>query len=256
MELWRKKFAMLAAEFLGTGFLTLVVLAVQRSTIGVPYFVAIAAGFAVAALMYVFSNVSGAHLNPLVTIGLWSARKVKTIPAALYLIVQVLGGWAAYGVYTYFVNSSLPLLNGHITSHLYVAEGVGAFVFAFVWAAAAARRLSHAVAGVGFAVGIIIAAAASVGIINPALALGERAWVFWGSTGWIVYVLAPVIGGIVGFNLYDLIFGDARSWSLAKVGVGTRKPAASTTAAKSTASKSTAAKSKTTARKTTAKKRK
>src|SRR5687768_17776604 len=75
----RRKIAMLMAEFLGTALLTLAVLAVSKSTIGIPYFVAIAAGLVVATVTLTLGAVSGAHLNPLVTIGLWSVRRVKTL---------------------------------------------------------------------------------------------------------------------------------------------------------------------------------
>lgn len=204
----RKKIAMVVAEFLGTGILALVILAVQRSTIGIPYFVALAAGLAVTALMYVLSPVSGGHFNPAITLGLWSARKVRTLPALVYLVAQLLGGWAAYGVYIYFVNSSLQPLGGHFTTRVLIAEAVGAFIFALAWAGVAVNRLSVSVAGAGMTLGTIVAAAASIGVINPAVAIAERAWTVWGSTGWLTYALGPVIGGVVGFNLYHLLFAE------------------------------------------------
>jgi len=202
----RRKVAMVVAEFLGTGLLALVMLSVQRSTIGIPYFVAIAGGLAVTALMFVLSTVSGAHFNPAITIGLWTARKVKSLPALVYLVAQLLGGWAAYGVYTYFVNSSLQKLGGHFTWRVFLAEAVGTMIFGLVWAAVAARRLSYAVAGVGFTLGVIVAAAASIGLINPAVAISARAWEVFSSTGWLTYALAPVVGAAVGINLYNLLF--------------------------------------------------
>jgi len=213
----RKKIAMLVAEFVGTGVLTLVVLAVQRSTIGVPYFVALAAGLAVAALSIVLASASGAHFNPAITIGLWSTRKVKTLAAATYVVAQLLGGWAAYGVYTYFVNNSLQTIGGHYSARVLVAEAVGAFIFAFVWAAVAAQRLSASWVGAGLTLGVVVAAVASIGFVNPAVALGARAWNIWGSMGWGTYVLGPVIGGVVGFNLYQIFFTDQYDGVVAKV---------------------------------------
>jgi len=240
----RKKIAMLVAEFLGTGILTLVVLAVQRSTIGIPYFVALAAGLTVAALTLVLANASGAHLNPAITIGAWSARKVKTLPAIAYLVAQLLGGWAAYGIYTYFVNNSFQAIGGHYTARLLIAEAVGGFVFAFAWAAIAAQRnISAAWVGAAFTFGILVASIASIGLINPALALGTRAWAFWGSMGWGTYLLGPIIGGIVGFNLYDLVFAE---------GSLLRAPRATATAPSTTTSRAAAKP----ARKTTTRKRK
>jgi glycerol uptake facilitator-like aquaporin len=211
----RNKVAMLVAEFLGTGILTLVFLSVQRSTIGISYFVALAAGLTVASLTYVFGLVSGGHFNPAITIGSLLTRRVKVLAAAAYVVAQLLGAWAAYGVYTYFVNSSLQQIGGHFTWRVMVAEAVGAFIFAFVWAAAAAQRLNSAVAGVGYTLAIIVASVASIGFVNPAVAMGARAWNIWGSMGWGTYAAGPVVGGLVGFALYELLFsvGGWNFWS-------------------------------------------
>jgi len=240
----RKKVAMLVAEFLGTAILTLVVLAVQRSTIGVPYFVGLGAGLTVIALMLVLGNVSGAQLNPAITIALWTARKIKTLPAATYIVAQLLGGWAAYGIYTYFVNSSLQEIGGHYTARILIAEAVGAFIFAFVWAAVVAQNNTNTVVatavGIAFALGLIVAAAASIGLINPALALGTRAWNIWGSMGWGTYVLGPVAGAVIGVNLHNLVFTDQ---------VWFRTAPARATVATTTSSRKTTAKRKTSARK-------
>jgi glycerol uptake facilitator-like aquaporin len=131
----KRKIATIVAEFLGTGILTLIVLSVQRSTIGVPFFVAIAAGLTVAVLVFALGSVSGAHVNPAITIALWTARKVSTVSAILYVAVQLLGAWVAYYLYTYFVNSKLTPIGGHFTGRILVAELVGTAIFAFGWAA-------------------------------------------------------------------------------------------------------------------------
>ncbi len=237
----RNKVAMLMAEFLGTGVLTLVLLAVQRSTIGIAYFVAIAVGLTVAALTYVFSDISGAHLNPAVTIGSLVTRRVKVLPAVAYIVAQLLGAWAAYGVYTYFVNSSLQQIGGHFTWRVMIAEAVGAFVFTFVWAAAAAQRLSAGVKGAGLTLGVLVASVASIGFINPAIAMGARAWNIWGSMGWGTYAAGPVVGGIVGFGLYELLFADGgwNFWSRPAVVASSSTTSAS---ARPVAKKRTAAK--------------
>lgn len=236
----RRKIAMLVAEFLGTGILTLVFLSVQRSTIGVPYFIALAAGLTVAMALFVVGETSGAHLNPAVTLALWTARKVGTVTGALYIVMQLLGAWAAYGVYTYLVNSSFQPIGGHYTGRVLVAEAVGALVLALGWASVAYRQWvassQAAVVGVAYALGIIVAAAAGIGLVNPAVALGTRAWEVWGSMGWGTYVLGPVLGAIIGVNLYGLLFAPSEALVAA--------PAAATAAP----AKRTAARRKTTTR--------
>lgn len=208
----RNKLAMIVAEFLGTGILTLAVLSVQRSQLGLAYFVALAAGITVAMATYVFGRTSGAQLNPALTLALWTARRVKTLPAIAYIIVQLLGAWAAYGLYHYFVHTEVQAVTQAFSGRILVAEAIGTLIFTFGWAAAAYNRMEEgrfaAVAGLSFAVAIIVASAGSVGLANPALAEGVRAWEVFGQNGWGNYVLGPVLGAIIGVNLYGLLFAD------------------------------------------------
>lgn len=206
--LTRKKIAMIVAEFLGTALLTLAVLAVSKSTIGIPYFVSIAAGLVVATVTLTLGAVSGAHLNPIVTIGLWSVRRIKTLPAVVYVAAQLLGGIAAYYLFTYFIGQTWNNV-GDFEGRILVAEAVGAFIFSLGWAAVVFQKLeggkAAAVVGMSLMLAILVSAAGAGGIVNPAVALGVRSWV-WGT-----YVLGPVLGAIIGFNLYSLLFAPANS---------------------------------------------
>lgn len=206
--LTRKKIAMIMAEFLGTALLTLAVLAVSKSTIGIPYFVAIAAGLVVATATLTFGAISGAHLNPIVTLGLWSIRRVKTLPAVVYIAAQLLGGIAAYFLFTYFIGQTWNNAGG-FEGRVLVAEAAGGFIFALGWAAVVFQKLeggkAAAVVGMSLMLGILISAAGAGGVVNPAVALGVRSWV-WGT-----YVLGPVLGAIIAFNLYSLLFAPASS---------------------------------------------
>lgn len=213
--LGRKQVAIAAAEFLGTGVLALVMLSVQHSTIGLPYFVALAAGLALASMMVVLYGNGGGHFNPAVTIGMWTVRQIKTLPALGYIVSQMLGAWVAYYLYTYFVKTSLQPIGGHYDGHVLVAEAVGAFVLSLAFAAAVFNGYRNGktatVVGVGFALAIIVASSVSLGIINPAVALSMRAFDVFGSMGWGTYVLGPVLGAIIGFNLYALLFAPESS---------------------------------------------
>ncbi|HVS58555.1 MAG TPA: aquaporin [Candidatus Saccharimonadales bacterium] len=243
----RNKVAALLAEFFGTAILTLVVLSVHYSNVGVAYFVSLAAGLTVAVMLFAVGKVSGAHLNPGLTIGLWTARKITTVRAVVYIVAQLLGAWAAYGLYSYFVNQSLPVTGAHFEGRILVAEIVGTFIFAFGWAAALYRGMDGGLfattAGIAFAIGMIVAAAVGVGLINPALALGIRAWLPWGSgvTGWGTYVLGPVLGALAGVNVY--------AWFFAPEVAGARRAAATATVSSSSTAKKPAAKKRATAKK-------
>ena len=213
----RRKIAALVAELLGTGVLTLLVLSVQRSTIGVPFFVALAAGFAIMLMTFTVGSASGAHFNPAITIGMWTARKIDTITGILYIALQFLGAWGAYYLYSYYVNSNLQSIGGHYSLKILVAESVGTAIFGFGMAAAVYQRFSSAlsatVSGLAYTLGIIAASSVAIGLLNPALALGVRAWVLG------TYVLGPVIGAVVGINLYRLLFAEPQAGLVSSTGL-------------------------------------
>lgn len=209
----RKKIAMLMAEFLGTGLLVVIVLAVSQSNVGIPYFISLAVGLAMAASVLTLGAVSGAHLNPAITVGLWSLRRIKTLPAIAYVAVQLLGAVAAYYMFTYFVDNTWEN-TASFEARVLVAEAVGALVFSLGVAAVIYQKLQGLKAaftiGASLTLGVLVASIASVaagvfsgGFVNPAIALGAQSWV-WGS-----YVLGPVLGAIIGFNLYALLFAPA-----------------------------------------------
>jgi glycerol uptake facilitator-like aquaporin len=140
-------------------------------------------------------------------------------------------------VYTYFVNNKLQAVGGHYTGRILVAEAVGTGLFAFGVAAAIYQRLSTAVtatvAGLSLTLGIIAASSASIGLLNPAVALGVKAWV-WGT-----YVLGPVIGAVVGVNLYGMLFAENGT---AKSSVAASAPAVSAAKKPATRKKTSRAK--------------
>lgn len=248
----RRMVATLVAEFLGTGVLTLLILSVQRSNIGVPFFVAIAAGLAVALMTFALWTVSGAHFNPALTLAAWTGRKISTVNAVLFVAAQLLGAWAAYYLYTYYVKNGLQPVGGHFSGRILTGEAVGAGIFAFGWAAANYQRVTAgataAFAGLSYMIGIVAASTVAIGLLNPAVALGIRSWV-WGT-----YVLGPVVGAVIGFNLYNLLFArpDVQAAAVAATAVPTATTTASTSrAAKkpATRKKATSSRKKTTTRK-------
>lgn len=232
----KRKVATLVAEFLGTGVLTFLILSVQRSTIGVPFFVAAAAGLTLALLVFALGGVSGGYFNPAITIGLWTTRKISSVTAVLYVAAQLLGAWGAYALYTYFVKNSLQPVGGHFTARILIAEAVGSGLFGFGVAAAVYQRVSQAATaafiGLSLMLGVIAASPAAIGLLNPAVALGVRAWV-WGT-----YVLGPVIGAVLGINLYYYLFAEQET---AKVSAS---PAKTAVVAKPVAKKKTTTRAK------------
>lgn len=199
----REKIAQLVAEFLGTATLAVAVYSMAART-SFPLFAGLAAGLTLGVMTMVIGAVSGAHLNPAVTLGLWSTRKIKTVTAILYIAVQLLGGLAAWALLKYFLGHSLESLAGtKFEWKVFIAEAVGAMIFVFGVASAVYQKYEGGRAaftvGASLTIGVLVASMASNGLINPAVALGLQSW------SW-AYATGPLVGAIIGANLYSLLF--------------------------------------------------
>ena len=200
----KNKLAMLVGEFLGTAALTLIILSISHSQLSLGYFIATSAGLVVALMTLALAGISGAVFNPAMTIGLWTVRKLRTMQAISYIIVQLAGAEVAWQLFEYLTKLSGVHNTGTYSARILVAEVVGTFVFAFGWAAAIYQRFDlfskAAAIGGSLTAGALIASLGSAGFMNPAVALGLHQW------SWGTYVLGPVLGAVIGFNLYNLLF--------------------------------------------------
>ncbi|MDQ3093969.1 MAG: aquaporin [bacterium] len=208
MDINRTKVGMVLAEFFGTAILVSLVLA-QVNAVGAilssPWFVAATAGLTLSVLVLALGRVSGGHFNPAVTLGLWSVRKVQTTTAIVYVAAQMLAGICALLLFQYLSDMTVSNIGGNFEWRVFVAEMVGAFIFMHGVAAAVFQRYSGLkaaiVVGASFTLGILVAAIAGNATINPAVALGLNSW------SW-TYALAPLVGGVLAFNVYSLFFAD------------------------------------------------
>jgi glycerol uptake facilitator-like aquaporin len=199
----RRKIAAIVAEFLGTAVLASTVLAMIGRT-QFPFFAAIAAGLTLGLMVLVIGPFSGAHINPAVTLGLWSLRKMQTIQSLVYIVAQVGGGLLAWKLSEFLLNQKLQhIATWGVDWRVLLAEAVGAFVFTFGVAAAVYQNFDGlklaAVVGGSLSVGILVASIASNGLVNPAVAVGVN------SLSW-AYAAGPLLGGVIGMNLYGLLF--------------------------------------------------
>src|SRR6185437_8985144 len=131
------------AEFIGTFVLVLSVLTVSKSSLNLPFFISLTAGLVVASMMLVFGRVSGAQLNPAINLGLLSIKKITVMRALAYLVVQLIGGIAAYYLFAYFTGQRWHN-TGQFETKLLVAETLGAFLFSLGWAAVVVQKLESA----------------------------------------------------------------------------------------------------------------
>lgn len=189
------------AEFLGALVLTLVVL--TTSVNGFALATPLAAALTLALCVYTLGPISGCHINPAITLGLWSIGKIKSWKVLNYIVAQVLGAGAAVLIFK-SLGVSMPSLVSSDTLMVGWAELVGTFFFGLGVAAVVSHKVpsdfSGAVVGGSLLLGIALAATVSLGVLNPAVALGLNLLSF-------AYILGPIIGSILGMQAYRWLGG-------------------------------------------------
>jgi glycerol uptake facilitator protein len=218
------------AEFVGTLLLVFFITAVvsQYASTDPSKFI----DFSVIGLVHVFvlfgliqtlSLVSGAHFNPAVTVALTAMRQIKPPDAAIYIVAQLAGGVAGalltkallldegkalnYGATTV----SARLSDGTIAGM--VAEGLGTFFLIWVIVGVAVnpratKEWAALAIGAALGMGVMVMAPLTGAGFNPARSFGPALVSGeWGGAGQflLVYVLAPLIGGLVAVFLYLFI---------------------------------------------------
>lgn len=191
-----------AAEFFGAFVLAFAVLLSLASSL--PVSTPVIAALVLGLFVYTVGGISGAHLNPAVTIGLWSVGKIRKEEVPGYLAAQVCGGALAYAIAHYALWQAVAP-SAAFSPAAFFAEGFGAMMLAFgvahVVYSKGAQTVSGIVVGGSLLVGILAAAGiGSGGVLNPAVALALN---FFDAS----YLLAPFVGAVAGFYLYKMIAG-------------------------------------------------
>jgi MIP family channel proteins len=213
------------AELVGTfilifgGTAVAVAAILARPTAGAAYdslAVALAFGLALAAVVAAVGHVSGAHVNPAVTLGMATTKKFPWQFVPHYVVAQLVG--AVLGALATWITFGGPARGEAKLAATYPAQGVGdlqafiveiliTFILVFVvMAVATDERAPAAIApiAVGFAlaVGVFIAGPVTGGSVNPARSLGPMLVAGDLTSVWL-YILGPIVGGILGALLYD-----------------------------------------------------
>ena len=214
--------------FIGAGAATVATLALRNgpsTSEADMLFVALAHGFALFIAVMIIGKVSGAHVNPAVSIGLAAIGRLPWVEVITYVVGQVLGAvlgalaiLIVYGKYaaTYGHLGAPSLAKDTSLVQGLVIEGIGAGILVItVVATAVDSRAPNGWAGlsIGLALAAIITVigAATGGSVNPARAFGpDLVDVLSGvSVDWVaylvVYLIGPILGGIGAAFLYSYI---------------------------------------------------
>jgi len=224
-----------AAELLGTFWLVLggcgsAVLAAAFPNVGIGlHGVALAFGLTVLTMAYAIGHISGCHLNPAVSIGLWAGGRFPAGKLAPYIGAQVLGAIAA-GAVLYIIASGAAGFDvskgfasngygahspgGYSLAAALVTEIVMTMFFLLIILGATDRRAPAGFAPIAIGLALTLIHLISIPVtntsVNPARSTGvalfvggwavAQLWLFW---------LAPIAGAVLGAQAYRFIAGDA-----------------------------------------------
>jgi aquaporin Z len=220
-----------AAEFIGTFWLVLggcgsAVLAAAFPEVGIGLAgVSLAFGLTVLTMAFAIGHISGCHLNPAVSIGLWAGGRFPAKDLLPYIVVQVVGGIVAGGVLYLIASGKAGFsLSGGFASNGYgehspggyaigaalVCEVVMTMMFLVVILGATDKRAPAGFAPIAIGLCLTLIHLISIPVtntsVNPARSTGvavfvggwavEQLWLFW---------LAPIVGALIGAVLYRVI---------------------------------------------------
>ncbi|EZP35515.1 aquaporin Z [Janthinobacterium sp. HH104] len=222
------------AEFLGTFWLVLggcgsAVLAAAFPGLGIGFVgVALAFGLTVLTMAYAIGHISGCHLNPAVSIGLWAGGRFPASQLLPYIIAQVLGAIVAGGV-LYVIASGQA---GFDVSKGFASNGFGAhspggysmlsalvieivltMFFLIVILGATDKRAPAGFAPLPIGLALTLIHLISIPVtntsVNPARSTGVALYVGdWATSQLWLFWLAPIIGALLGALAYRLIAGE------------------------------------------------
>jgi MIP family channel proteins len=210
------------AEFLGTFMLVFVgagavtLLGQQATKVGADVVVAaLAHGFILVAIIFTFGHISGAHVNPAVTLGLLVGGKVSMVKAIAYWVAQIVGGIVAALVLRYIFPSSPTLGNtlptGMFSGQIIVLEALGTFFLVSIVFQAAVHGKAGNLAGLAIPltlagailfIGPLTGASFNVArTLGPALVTGDL-------TELLSYLVGILGGGTLAGVLHTSYFVD------------------------------------------------
>jgi aquaporin Z len=197
------------AEMLGTMVLVLlgcgsaVIAGEQVGFLGISF----AFGLSVVAMAYAIGGISGCHINPAITFGMWVAKKMNGKDAVMYMLFQVLGAivgstllWIISGKSGAGNTGANLVATGYETWQGVIAEVVFTFIFVFVVLGATSKFAHAKFAGLAIGLALVLIHIVCIPVtgtsVNPARSIGPA--IFAGGEAlnqlWI-FVLAPLVGG-------------------------------------------------------------
>jgi aquaporin Z len=220
----------LVAEFIGTFWLVLggcgsAVLAAGFPDVGIGLLgVSLAFGLTVVTIAYSLGHVSGAHLNPAVSFGLWAGGRFEMKELVPYIIAQIAGAIVAAGVLYIIATGNGTSIGGFaangygthspgnysLTAAL-VTEVVMTFIFLIVILGSTDERAPKGFAGLAIGLALTLIHLISIPVtntsVNPARSISQAVFVGdWALAQLWVFIAAPIVGAVLAGFVYKLFF--------------------------------------------------
>ncbi|MBT0733928.1 aquaporin family protein [Methanoculleus bourgensis] len=189
--------------------------------------IGLAFGIAIAGSIYALGRVSGCHINPAVTIGLFATGRFPGRDTGAYIVAQLIGAAAASLLFAWAVGPDAVTIGGLGATAPFpgigylqaiVIEAIGTFLLMLViMGAAVDERATPGFAGlaVGLTVAGIITTTGNLtgASLNPARTFGPYLgdWLLGGQNLWglfPIYIIGPIIGAVLAAFLYDYLSSD------------------------------------------------
>jgi aquaporin Z len=222
------------AEFVGTFWLVLggcgsAVLAAAFPEVGIGLAgVSLAFGLTVVTMAYAIGHISGCHLNPAVSVGLWLGGRFEAGQLLPYIVSQVLGGIVAGGVLYLIASGKVGFdvaagfasngfgehsPGGYSLLAVAVCEIVMTAMFLVIILGATDRRAPAGFAPLAIGLGLTLIHLISIPVsntsVNPARSTGVALYVGdWAMSQLWLFWLAPIVGAAVGAGIYRAIAGE------------------------------------------------
>ncbi len=217
------------AEFIGTFWLVFggcgsALLAAGFPEVGIGLTgVSLAFGLTVLTIAYSLGHISGAHLNPAVTIGLWAGGRISSQQILPYVVSQVLGGLAAAGVLYIIVTGNGSSIGGFAANGYaehspgqysllaaVVTEFVMTFMFLIIILGATDENAPKGFAGIAIGLALTLIHLVSIPVtntsVNPARSISQAVFVGdWALSQLWLFIVIPVAGAAVAGVVYKYL---------------------------------------------------
>jgi len=230
------------AEFFGTFWLVFggcgsAVLAAAFPNLGIGFAgVALAFGLTVLTMAFAIGHISGCHLNPAVSVGLFAGKRFPLSDLLPYVVAQVVGGICGAGV-LYVIASGKDGFDvsggfasngygahspgGYSLTACFVAEVVLTLFFLLIIMGSTDKRAPQGFAPIAIGLGLTLIHLIGIPVtnlsVNPARSTGPAVFVGGWAVGqlWMFWA-APIIGGAIGGVIYNALFGEWTTRELEK----------------------------------------